>query len=814
MLFNYFKIAFRNLFKRKGYAFLNILGLVLGITCCLMIFQYVSYERSFDGQPPLADQIVRLRLDAYHQGKLSWQSATSYPAIAPTMKRDYPEVEDFCRLIDANILLSNDEKNVKYSDDKGYYADASFLRMFNVKLIKGDAKTALDAPDKMVVSQTAAKKYFGNDEPVGKSLVYRAPYFTRVINVTGVYEDLPVNSHLIIDHLISYSTLGAINRFYGDTSNATETNFGWYDFYSYIQLKKGTDLKKFEAKFPAFCDKYINSQDWAKKNNIKDELYAIPLRDIHLYSNYNQEAEVNGNGKAVGFIYLIAFIILVIAWINYINMATARSVERAREVGVRKVLGARRDQLVIQFLTESLLLNVIAFVLALAISFALTPAFNNMVGRSGSHRFFLLPEYWRLFSMVFLLGTFLSGLYPAFVLSGFQPVKVLKGLFKNSTSGMILRKGLIIAQFSVSVIMIVGTIIVFQQVKYMRSQDLGANISQTLVINGAVSVVDSVYQNIFQPFRYDVMQTPGVKNLAVSSSVPGKEIYWTNGVNRIGPDNPAAITLYHLGVDYDFIPAYNMQVLKGRNFSKEFGTDDKAVLLNETAVDQLGFKSADDAIDGKINRGGDTVKVIGVVKDFHQEGLRRSIEPLIVFLRPNVRNNYSIKVSTSDLPGTISALGKVWSKHFPNDPFDYFFLDEFFDQQYKSDKLYGKVFGLFASLAILIACFGLLGLSAYNIIQRTKEIGIRKVLGASSKNLLILLSRDFMTLVGIAFIIAIPVAWWIMNNWLQEFAYRIHIQWWVFAIAGVGAAMIALGTISYQAVKAIVANPVNSLRSE
>lgn len=814
MLINYFRIAFRNLFKRKGYAFLNILGLVLGISCCLMIFQYVSFERSFDSQPPLAKQIIRLRLDAYHQGKLSWQSATVYPAIAPTLKRDYPEVEDFCRLIDANLLLANDEKNVKYSDDKGYYADAAFLRMFNLKLKEGDPKTALDAPDKMVVSEKSAKKYFGNDDPIGKRLVYRDPSFTRVFNITGVFEDFPVNSHLVVDHLISYSTLGAIMRIYGDTSNATETSFGWYDFYAYLQLRGGTDPKKFEAKFPAFCDKYINSQEWARTNNVKNELYAIPLSDIHLYSNFNQEAEVNGNGKAVSIIYLIAFVILVIAWINYINMATARSVERAREVGVRKVLGARRDQLVLQFLAESFLLNLIAFTLALAISYLLTPMFNNMVGRPGSHFFYLLPKYWQLFIGVFLAGTLLSGLYPAFILSGFQPVRVLKGLFKNTTSGMLLRKGLIVAQFSVSVIMIVGTIIVFQQVKFMRSQDLGANINQTLVVGGASSIQDSVYQNLFQPFKNDVLQTPGVKNVTVSSSVPGKEIYWTSGIARIGPDHPGAVTLYHLGIDYDFIPSYDIQILKGRNFSKEFGTDRKMVLLNETAVAELGFKNSDDAIGGKLNRGGDTVTVIGVVGNFHQEGLKRNIEPLILVLSPNQRDNYSIKLSTNNLQATIAVLEKTWSKHFPNDPFDYFFLDEFFDGQYKSDRLYGKVFGLFASLAILIACFGLLGLSAYNILQRTKEIGIRKVLGASAQNLLVLLSRDFMKLVGIAFVIAIPVAWWIMNNWLQEFAYRIHIQWWVFAIAGIGAALIALGTISFQALKAIIANPVNSLRNE
>ncbi len=435
MLTNYLKLAFRNLTKRKGYSLLNIAGLAIGIACCLLIFQYVAFERSYDSFPEKADQIVRLRLDSYQQGKLAWKSATSYPAFGPTLKKDFPEVEDFCRLIDANLLLSNDERNVKFNEEKGYYADPSFLSMFNLQLIKGNPKTALDAPDKILLSEKTAKKYFGNDDPMGKRLVYRDPDYTTSFEVTGIFKEFPSNSHLIINHLVSYSSLGSRLRQQGDTTNATETNFGWYDFYTYLQMKQGTDLKKFESKLPAYCDKYINNRDWQKKNNVRDELYVIPLRDIHLYSNYNQEAEVNGNGQSVSFLFLIAFLIIGIAWINYINLATARSLERAREVGIRKVAGAIRKNLIIQFMVESFMLNLVALVVAAIIVFLLTPWFNHLTGTTGVAGF-ISSKYWMLFLIMFIGGSVLSGLYPAFVLSGFKPVSVLKGLFKNTASGI------------------------------------------------------------------------------------------------------------------------------------------------------------------------------------------------------------------------------------------------------------------------------------------------------------------------------------------------------------------------------------------
>ncbi len=812
MFKSYFKIAVRNLTKRTGYALLNIIGLAIGVTCCLLIFQYVSFEKSYDKFNETAKNMVRLRIDDYQQGQLAWKSATIYPAIGPTLKKEFPEVEDFCRLHDAELLLTNPVNNNKFNEKKGYYADPSSIDLLDIQLLNGNAKEVLNAPDKIIVSQSFAKKYFGNSDAVGKTLVSKDPRFMESYMITGIFKDYPQNSHLIIDYLVSYSTMGKLSRLQGDTTNSTETSWGWYDFYTYLKLKPGTDLKSLEAKFPAFCNNHMNNTEYAKTNNVKTELHALPLTDIHLYSNYNQEAEVNGDGQTVSFLFLIGILIIIIAWINYINLATARSVERAREVGVRKVLGAMRTDLMRQFLTESLMLNFIALCLAMSLAYLLTPSFNRFVGREASLGFTMPAVYWIGFLTMFFAGSFLAGIYPAFVLSGYQPVKVLKGFFKNSSSGVLLRKALITVQFITSVILVAGTIIVYQQISYMRSQKLGTNISQTLVVEGAASMQDSVYTNLFQPFRQAVLNQNNVKSITASTDVMGREIYWTSSVQRLIP-NSKRITLYHLGIDYDFIPSYNIEMKAGRNFSKDFPSDSKAVLLNEEAVKLLGFENAESAINQKLNHG-DTLTVAGVVADFHQEGLQKKVQPMIVLLRPGTRNFYSIKLDKGDVHKTVASVEGLWAKYFPADPFNYFFLDDSFNRQYKSDELFGSIFTVFALLAILIASFGLAGLSSYNVLQRRKEIGIRKVMGASVNQLLLLLSKDFLKLVTIAFLVAIPITWFIMHQWLEDFAYRINISWWVFAISGSIAIIIAFATISFQAIKAALANPVKSLRTE
>jgi putative ABC transport system permease protein len=816
----FFKTALRNLLKRKGSALLNVLGLVIGITCCLLIFQYVSYERSYDTFQTASSSIYRLRLDQYKQGKLEWKSATVYPAIGPAMKRDYPEVEDMCRLYNWSAVFANPENNIKFFETKGYTADPSALSMLGVKLLRGNPATALREPYQLIISQTLAKKYFGKEDVLGRTLEMRTGngLGNHMYSISGVFKDYPDNAHLVIQFLTPYATLESYMKTSGDTSDAVNTSFGWYDYYIYLQFKPGTDPARFETKLPAFCDRYINSQEWNKANKVKCELHLIALRDIHLYSNYNEEAETNGNGQAVGFLFLIGFFILGIAWINYINLSTARSVERAREVGVRKVMGALRSDLVRQFMLESILLNLAALVLSLGLAYALSPSFNILMGRQAGLTFHMIGSYWLLFSALLGAGALLSGLYPAFVLSGYKPISVLKGAFKNTSGGLLLRKGLIVFQFAISVVLIAGTIIVYQQVSFMRHQQLGADISRTLVLTGSQSVSDSTYQGIYEPFKNELLKLPGVKSMTASSTVMGQEIYWTRGVRQLQPSQSStAVTMYLMGVDYDFIPQFGIHMLAGRNFSKDFPVDAHrhSAILNEQGVRTLGIASVEDAIGKKIDGGSrDTLTIVGVTSNVHHLGLRRPIDPQLILYQPNVRDDYSIRLQSANFSSQLTAIQKVWNKYFPGDPFSYFFLDDFYGRQYKSDQQFGNTFTLFSFLAILIACFGLMGLSAYNILQRTKEIGIRKVLGASTRHVVFILSKDFLRLVILAFLIAIPAAWWIMHSWLRDYAYRININASVFLVAGIISTALALATISFHAIKAALANPVESLRTE
>ncbi len=606
-------------------------------------------------------------------------------------------------------------------------------------------------------------------------------------------------------------TLAQYQREEGDTTNSVETSWGWYDFYTYVKLRPNTDHAAFAAKLPAFTDKYINSKPNVIKANFRNETLLQPLTAIHLWSNINQEAEPNGDGKAVGLLFAVALFILAIAWVNYINLSTARAVERAREVGVRKVSGATRSQLMRQFLTESLLLNSTALALALGIVWSAAPAFSNFLGKDIPFSLFSGSLLGAMLG-IFAAGTLLSGFYPALVLSGFRPVNILKGAFKSSPRGVTLRQGLIVGQFAVSVAMLIGVLVVTRQVGFMRSQNPGFDRSQTLVLEGPGTLADSTYRNVFAGFRNEVLQIPGVQNIAGSSSVPGDEIYWTSGFRRLKSDSEQFNTLYILGTDAGFASAYDLKFAAGRNFEI---TDKKAAILNESAARLLGFASPEQALGEQISRGRrDTMTVCGVVRDFHHLGLQKAVDPMCLRYNAETRNYYSLKIGGGNLPGTLAGVEALWKRHFPADPYSYFFLDEFFDSQYKADVLFGKVFGLFTLLAVFIACLGLFGLASYTVLQRTKEIGIRKVLGANVAGITGLLAKDFLKLVALAILISVPVAWYFMDRWLSGFAYRIDIQWWMAAAAGALALGIAFITVSLQSVKAALANPVQSLRSE
>ena len=817
---NFLKIALRNLVRRKGYALLNILGLAIGMACCLVIFEYVGYERNYDRFEPNVDRLYRVQDEDYQGGRMVLPCAAAMPGVASGMMREFPEVENACRLYRGTVILSDDNRNVKIRESTIYYADPATLPMFGVKLLYGDPLTALTGPGKLLLSATEARKFYGAENPVGKMLSIHSGIGTRgplALQVTGVYKDGPLNSHLKLPVLVSYPTLSVLHGTYGKPDDILETSYGWTDFYTYVLLRPGANAARLQAKLVPFVDKHYNDLPSAKTSGDSLTLSLMPVKDIHLHSNYTEEAEPGGDGQSVSFLFLIAFLIIGIAWINYINLATARSLERAKEVGVRKVLGALRGELIRQFMMESLLMNSMALVVALGLTLAVNPFFVRLTDRPMSPLFSMPGVYWEIFAGLFVAGTLLSGIYPALVLSRYRPVIVLKGVFKNASGGQWLRQGLIVGQFAASIILIAGTIVVYRQVQYMRNQSLGVNISETLVLrSGGGGVPDSSYEDIYQAFKGEVLQLSGVRSMTASSDVMGDEILWSTDWHRLQSPSKQVSNIFHVGVDNDFIRSYGLRVVAGRDFSRDFGTDDKAIILNQTAAKILGI-TPQQAI-GELMSGGqsnmDSMKVVGVIADYHNEGLQKAIQPLLLFLNRNTRHFYSVKIRAGDPTATILAIKQIWDRHFPGDPYDYFFLDENFDRQYAENQRFGEVFGLFALFAVVIACFGLLGLSAYNVAQRTKEIGVRKVLGASTENLLVLLSRDFLLLVGVAFVIAVPVTWLAMDSWLQSFAYRIGISWWIFGLAGVLAAAIAFVTVGGQAIKAAMQNPVRSLRTE
>ncbi len=819
MLRNFFKVALRNLRRRRGYALLNILGLAIGITCCLIIFEYVAYERSYDRFEPNADRLYRVQDEEYENGRMVLPSAAAMSAVAPAMLREFPEVEKACRFYAGAGILAEESRGLKIRESTAWYADPSTLDLFGVQLLYGDARTALSGPAKLMLSATEARKFFGDGNPVGKVLALHSGMRPSPISleVTGVYKDGPPNSHLKLPLLISYPTLSVLAGSYGKNDDEFETSYTWTNFYTYILLRPGVDGRRLAARLPAFMNEHYNNTPKAKRTGDSIALSLMPVEKIHLQSHFTEETEPGGDAQSVSFLFLIAFLIVGMAWINYINLATARSLERAREVGVRKVLGALQRELVGQFMMESLLMNVVALLVALGLTLAVNPSFIRLTDRPIPALFALPPAYWVIFLGLFVAGTLLSGIYPALVLSRHHAAAVLKGLFKNPSGGQWLRRGLIVGQFAASITLIAGTIVVYRQVHFMSDQSLGVDIDQTLVMRAAgASLPDTTYEDVYRSFKTDILKLPGVRSLTASSEVMGDEIGWSTSWYRLHSPGKQVSNMFHVGVDKDFIRSYGLRVIAGRDFSADIGADRKAIILNEEAVKTLGI-TPQKAI-GELMTGGqrnmDSMLVVGVIADYHNEGLQKAIQPLIFFLNRNSRHFYSVKLQSAKTATSIAAIRKIWNQYFPGDPYDYFFLDERFNRQYAENRRFGEVFALFALFAIVIACFGLLGLSAYNVAQRTKEIGIRKVLGASTENLLLILSKDFLILVAVAFTIAVPVAWLAMDSWLQSFAYRVGISWWVFGLAGVLAAAIAFFTVAGQAMRAAMQNPVRSLRTE
>ncbi len=792
MIKNYIKIALRNLWRHKGYSFLNILGLAVGMTAFFLIFLYVSLELSYDSFHSKSDRIYRLVSDIKTPTETLRASGPSW-AVPSHLKADFPEVESFVRFAGDNILVRKDD--IKVQQDI-VYADSSLFRVFDFSLVKGNPATVLKEQLSVVLTESTAKKYFGDKDALGQTLLITSDALPA--RVTGIMKDIPVNSQIQFDMAISMSTM--TERF----NRGLDNQWGNYGLEVYLLLKPGTDPKAFERKLPDFLNRR-NGQEM-KEHQMYPTLILEPLNYAYLYSTRNGNSR--GNIKNVYIFSVIGIFILAIACINFINLSTARSVERAKEVGIRKVVGAAKSQLSGQFIGESMIICMFAFLLSLILSAILLPQFNQLAGKTVSEGMFSNVFNILILFIVSLGIGLLAGIYPALVLSSFKPVSVLKGRFSAGTKGILLRKGLVVSQFTISIALIIATVIVYQQLDYMRSRDLGFNKDQMIII-------DTQGDKGKEAFKESLLNIPGVKSAALSSSVPGtgNPGAYSELENIKGDLQVSNLDLYF--VDFDYIPQFQLKMVAGRPFSKEYATDTtQAIIINEAVVKLLGYASPRDVIGKRFKQWGREGKIIGVLKNFNYRGLQQEITPLTMRIDPRGSGLVSVKVSGTNLKATLKAIEGKWNQVYKDKPFSSFFLDEHFSKLYRSEELFGKLFFNFAVLAILISCLGLLGLASYSTIQRTKEIGIRKVMGASVTGIIRLLSADFLRLVVIAFIISSPLSGFLMYGWLKDFAYRINISWTVFAIAGAGAVLIAVVTVSLQAVRAATTSPVKSLRAE
>ena len=810
MIRNYIKIAWRNLLKNKGFTAINIIGLSLGIACFVVITMFVTDELSYDKFHAKADRIYRIHSDISFGGT-DLNMAVSSDMMGATLKHDYPEVEEYVRLYasSGSKLIKKGNEFIEESDV--VHADSTLFKVFTLPAIVGDTNSALDEPNTVVITETAAKRYFGSAELALGQMLETDDNDQTLYNVTAVIEDIPKNSHFNFDFFFSMDN---VNYSFGQWTS--------HNFHTYVVLREGTDRTEFNANFREVITKHILPQvrqyveiasieEFEQKGN-KLEYSLFPLTDIHLKSFRGVELSANGNIQYIYIFSAVALFILILACINFMNLTTARSTGRAREVGIRKVLGTEKKSLVSQFLTESTLIAILAMFIGLFFVWLTLGWFNDISGKEMVLSSLLDPKFLIFLIILPLIIGFFAGLYPAFFMSSFQPITVLKGKLSTGYQKNILRNFLVVFQFTTSIILIIGTVVIYKQIDHIQKTNVGFDKDQVLVVSNS-----GMPRDTRESLKTEIEQLTDVKSasfagyLPVSNSSRSDTTFSTETVMT----QTNGFNMQYWRVDYDYLNNLNMELVEGRFFSRAFGSDSTAMILNETAAKLTGFENP---IGRKIyTTDGDNniiaYEIIGIVKNFNFESLRQNVGPLSFRLGNNSWAT-AYRFNTADVNQLVGLIESKYKAAAPGMPFEYQFLDESFDAMYRQEQRVGKVAITFAILAIIIACLGLFGLATYIAEQRTKEIGIRKVLGASVTNIVKMLSTDFVKLVLLAFVIASPIAWWFMSQWLQDYAFRIDLSWWIFAATGFISLIIALFTLSFQAIRAAISNPVESIRTE
>ncbi|QKZ12804.1 ABC transporter permease [Spirosoma sp. KUDC1026] len=813
MLQNYLKIALRTLRKNRVFSLINIAGLALGITAFVFILEYVAYERSFNQFHKNLPTLYRL-LTQSKSGDI-WSAMS--PPVGPLAKEKLPEVRNFCRIAEnsANGIVSFPEARSlqSFRESKLAYADASFFTLFTFPLIKGTATTALVQPNTVALSQSQAHKCFGAQNPIGQTLTLNNQFGKTLYTVTAVYADIPQNSDLSFDAVFALQTLANPANLNGNDWARLDSFYGTY-LTTFLELPERTpgvpaDYKALEAK--------INTLAKQRNPDEQNRFIVQPATTLHLASSLSDDYQTSGS---LGFVYIlsgIAGLVLLIAWFNYVNLSTAGALKRAKEVGVRKVIGAGPGQLIGQFLGESLLLNGLGFLLALLLVTVLQSSFNEFIQKDLSLDKLDLDGFWLVGLALLLIGAIASGGYVAFTMTSFQPIQTLKGTYQGGKNGW-LRKTLVVAQFSASIALVIATLVLYRQLQYMQNKDLGVRLTQRVVIKGPALAQNGSFTPATAVLEDELSQLPYVKSFCQTSIVPGNFYNFTaDGITKQNPRPGDDKKSYSMGIiDDRFLTTYEIKLIAGRNFTTqeaELGYEKSAkVMINETGARQLGFASAGQSVGQRLNWG-QAFEIVGVIADYHHQGLQQAIQPVVFLPRRSV-SDLTVQLTTNQVQDKLTQLEQLYKAAYPGNPFEFFFADENYNRQYQNERQYSRVFTVGSALAIFIACLGLFGLATFTTEQRTKEIGVRKVLGASVVSIVTLLSKDFLKLVFVAIGIASPLAYYGMHRWLQDFAYKVDITWWVFALAGLFAVGIAVLTVSLQSAKAALVNPVKSLRSE